>query len=311
MIEASRLEKVYEGHHAVKGINFEVKRGELMALLGPNGAGKTSTIRMVSSILKPSAGSVVVNGANSATEPDKVRRSIGMITEQPGLYERMTGMEYLLFYGRLYGLRDRHIRNRGQSLFKRFGMNGAIDSRLGTYSKGMKQKAGLIRAMLHNPPVLLLDEPTSAMDPHSAKQVREAIQELRDDHHTIILCTHNLNEAERLSDSIAIINNGEIVAKGGNAELKQQLLGDPVMEVTLNLPIKEKFQSLQSRIPSVEFNRISGNVIRYQTDSPISFNPYLIQVLSQLSIGVVTLREVSQSLEEVYLSVVNEEPLKI
>ncbi|MFT5196627.1 MAG: ABC-2 type transport system ATP-binding protein, partial [Candidatus Promineifilaceae bacterium] len=172
MIEAIDLVKRYEDFEAVKGISFSVKEGELMALLGPNGAGKTSTIRMISSILAPTSGQILVNGQDTVKEADDVRRSIGMITEQPGLYERMTGMEYLMFYGRLYGLQDKAILERGERLYKRFGMEEAIDRRLGGFSKGMKQKVGLIRAMLHNPPVLLLDEPTSAMDPRSSRQVR-------------------------------------------------------------------------------------------------------------------------------------------
>ena len=133
-----------------------------------------------------------------------------MLTEQPGLYLRMSGLEYLLFYGRLYGLADADIKKRGLEMFDRFDMAGEAGRRLGEYSKGMRQKVGLIRSMLHNPSVLLLDEPTSAMDPHSAKLVRDAIIELRDDKRTVILCTHNLAEAELLADSIAIIKKGRL-----------------------------------------------------------------------------------------------------
>lgn len=309
MIEAFELEKRYEEFVAVKGISFKVREGELMALLGPNGAGKTSTIRMVSSILRPTGGWVRVNGADAARDPDLVRRSIGMITEQPGLYERMTGMEYLLFYGRLYGLRDRQIQDRGKALFKRFGMQDAFHTRLGNFSKGMKQKAGLIRAMLHNPPVLLLDEPTSAMDPHSAKNVREAIQELRDDRHTIILCTHNLNEAERLADRIAIINHGEIVAQGSGNELKEQLLGDPIIECRVDRVINGQFESIQSMIPNESLARIDESAFRFSISDPVAFNPQLVTRLHTMGLGVVTLQQISQTLEDVYLSVVDEENL--
>ena len=245
MIEAFQLVKKFEGFTAVQGISFTVHPGELLALLGPNGAGKTTTIRMISSILQPSSGWARVAGADVVTEADKVRRSIGMLTEQPGLYERMTGMEYLIFFGRLYRMTDREIQQRGEELFTRFGMPGSSGRRIGEFSKGMKQKVGLIRAMLHRPEVLLLDEPTSAMDPYSAKMVRDTIQEMRSDSRTIVLCTHNLPEAERLADRIAIVSAGKIVATGTAGELKQQLLGKPLVELQLDQPLNGQIRLIE------------------------------------------------------------------
>ncbi len=307
MIEARDLVKQYDDFKAVKGITFSVAQGELLALLGPNGAGKTSTIRMISSILAPTAGTVTVNGKDTVKEADDVRRSIGMITEQPGLYERMTGLEYLLFYGRLYGLSNREIEQRAELLYKRFGMKDALHRRLGGFSKGMKQKAGLIRAMLHNPPVLLLDEPTSAMDPHSARQVRAAIQELRQDNCAIILTTHNLNEAEKLADRIAIINDGLIVAQGTAKELRRQLSGDRLMELTADRLIKLPIDSLQRQLPDVEIEEVGEETIRYRTTNPIFDNPRFVQILAGYGLGTVTLREITPSLEEIYLSIVRED----
>lgn len=307
MIETRNLVKQYDDFEAVKGITFSVREGELLALLGPNGAGKTSTIRMVSSILAPTTGQVLVNGHDTVRSADKVRRSIGMITEQPGLYERMTGMEYLLFYGRLYGMPNDAIKARGTELYTRFGMQEAIDRRLGGFSKGMKQKAGLIRAMLHNPPVLLLDEPTSAMDPHSARQVRAAIQELRQDNRAIILTTHNLNEAEKLADRIAIINNGHIVAEGTADELRKQLSGDRLMEITADRPIRLPLQKLGAAFPEMTFDHIDETKIRFRSNNPIEQNPHLIRYLAGMGIGIVMLQEITPSLEEIYLSIVKED----
>ncbi|MEM9773200.1 MAG: ABC transporter ATP-binding protein [Chloroflexota bacterium] len=307
MIEARNLQKQYDDFFAVKGISFSVQEGELMALLGPNGAGKTSTIRMISSILSPSAGDVIVNGYDTVNAPDMVRRSIGMITEQPGLYERMTGIEYLLFYGRLYGMKDKAIRDRGSDLYKRFGMAEAIDRRLGGFSKGMKQKAGLIRAMLHNPPVLLLDEPTSAMDPHSARQVRAAIQELRQDNRAIILTTHNLNEAEKLADRIAIINHGEIVAQGSADELRRQLSGDRLMEIMLDRPVRYPMEKMAASFPEIQIDSIEGCSIRYRSKNPIEHNPNMVRFLAGHGMGTVMLKEITPSLEEIYLSIVKED----
>ncbi|MFT7586409.1 MAG: ABC-2 type transport system ATP-binding protein [Cellvibrionaceae bacterium] len=308
MIEAIDLVKRYEDFEAVKGISFSVKEGELMALLGPNGAGKTSTIRMISSILAPTSGQILVNGQDTVKEADDVRRSIGMITEQPGLYERMTGMEYLMFYGRLYGLQDKAILERGERLYKRFGMEEAIDRRLGGFSKGMKQKVGLIRAMLHNPPVLLLDEPTSAMDPRSSRQVRDAIQELGQDNRAIILTTHNLNEAEQLADRIAIINDGVIVAQGTADELRRQLSGDRLMKVTCDKPLQFTLEEIATHFPEVKVESIEDCVIRYRSNNPVLHNPQMIRFLAGHGVGTVMLSEITPSLEEIYLSIVKEDP---
>ncbi|MCB8966236.1 MAG: ABC transporter ATP-binding protein [Chloroflexota bacterium] len=303
MIEAVGLGKTFDEFTAVYDLSLSVQAGELLALLGPNGAGKTTTVRMLGAILRPTTGHARVNGHDVVLEADKIRHSMGMLTEQPGLYLRMSGLEYLVFYGRLYGLSDDLIKKRAINLFERFNMPGAYTRRLGEYSKGMRQKVGLIRAMLHDPAVLLLDEPTSAMDPHSAKLVRDAIRELRDDKRTIILCTHNLPEAESLSDRIAIIKRGTIVAEGTAIELKQQLLGQPQIELQVDRYLNGEVEDL-SDLVTVEW--VGENTIRYRTPDPTVTNPQLVRHLTGLGLGVVSLYEVTQSLEDVYLHVVEE-----
>lgn len=303
MIETENLGKQFDDFTAVHDLALDVPAGQLLALLGPNGAGKTTTVRMLGAILKPTTGRAVVNGYDVVAEPDQVRRSIGMLTEQPGLYLRMTGLEYLEFYGRLYGFTDREIHQRGRAMFDRFYMKGAEERRLGTYSKGMRQKVGLIRSMMHDPTVLLLDEPTSAMDPHSAKLVRDAIKELRNDKRTIILCTHNLAEAELLADKIAIIKEGSIVAQGTFTELKQQLLGEPQLEVKVDQPLNGQVAALEALV-TVE--SVSDNRIRYRTSNPDVTNPQLVRCLHDLGLGVISLQPISQSLEQVYLRVIEE-----
>lgn len=303
MIEANNLGKNFEEFTAVHSLSLNVPPGELLALLGPNGAGKTTTVRMLGAILRPSSGEARINGYDVVREADKVRHDIGMLTEQPGLYLRMSGLEYLLFYGRLYGLNDDEIKQRGLEMFDRFDMAGQADRRLGQYSKGMRQKVGLIRAMLHNPSVLLLDEPTSAMDPHSAKLVRDAIRALRNDRRTVILCTHNLAEAELLADTIAIIKKGTIVAQGSTAVLKQKLLGQPQLEVRVDRPLNGEIRELEKL---VTIEAVEGDVIRYRTDDPNVTNPQLVRCLGGLGLGVISLQPISQSLEQVYLRVVAE-----
>lgn len=305
MIETRSLGKQFDEFVAVHDVSLQVEQGALLALLGPNGAGKTTTVRMLSAILRPTQGSARVGGFDVVTEADRVRRTIGMLTEQPGLYLRMTGLEYLLFYGRIYGMSDKEIEVRGRGMFDRFAMKGAEERRLGTYSKGMRQKVGLIRAMLHDPAVLLLDEPTSAMDPHSAKLVRDAIAELRSDKRSIVLCTHNLAEAEALADRIAIIKQGRIVAEGNPAGLKYQLLGHPLLEIKLDRPLNRPLNGTPPELSDlITIETATDTTLRYRTDDPNVTNPQLVHRLSGLGIGIISLHEVSQSLEDVYLNVI-------
>lgn len=308
MIEADGLTKQFDTEFAVRDLDLHVSQGELLALLGPNGAGKTTTVRMLGAILRPTLGRARINGYDVIAEPDRVRRCIGMLTEQPGLYLRMTGLEYLVFFGRLYGLRDEVSQKRALELFERFAMNGAARRRLGTYSKGMRQKVGLIRAMLHDPAALLLDEPTSAMDPHSARLVRDAIHQLRRDRRGIILCTHNLAEAESLADRIAIISQGRIIASGTPDALKRRFLGPPLLEMRLDRPLDGAFDDVADELPEfVDLQSVDGDLLHYRASDPAVANPLLVKKLTELGIGVISLHAVPQSLEDVYLSVLRED----
>ena len=177
----------------------------------------------------------------------------------------------------------------------------AHDLQIGKYSKGMKQKLTLVRAMLHDPQVLFLDEPTSAMDPHSAKLVRDAIAGLREEKRTIVLCTHNLAEAEQLADHIAIVRRGQIIASGTPQELKQSLLGDPIMELQLARPMNGLVGYLTDKVDVIDYGI---DWVRYATPDPTGFNPALLAELARQDTPVITLSEVSRSLEEVYLRIV-------
>jgi ABC-2 type transport system ATP-binding protein len=303
VIRTEGLTKQFDDFVAVDGVTLAVPEGQVLALLGPNGAGKTTTVRMLASILKPTSGWATIAGYDIVKDARIVRRIVGLLTEFPGLYLRMRALEYLDFFGQLQGLSPPQRRRRSEELLVRFKMWEARDLRLGEYSKGMRQKLALIRAMLHGPQVLFLDEPTSAMDPHSAKLVRDCILDLRHEQRTILICTHNLAEAELLADRVAIIRRGQIIALGTLAELRARLLGDPVLELRLA-------QSLDGLLPLltdlIDVEECGETWLRYRTARPEVINPLLIQRLAREGTEVITLSEVPRSLEDVYLKIVEE-----
>jgi ABC-2 type transport system ATP-binding protein len=301
MIVTEDLSKNFEHFQAVDGVNLHVGMGEVLALLGPNGAGKTTTVRMLTSVLKPTRGRARVAGFDVVKEATRVRASVGVLTEQHGLYNRMPASEYLDFFGQIYGLDENVRRERVEELLTDFGLDGVTNQRIGEYSKGMRQKLALARALFHNPPVLLLDEPTSAMDPESARLVRNAIKDLRSADRAFIICTHNLAEAEELADRIAIIKQGKIIVNGTPEELKQNLLGPPEYEVCLG-------ETLNGNLPifpdEVELTSSGEDWLRFQTNSPQAVNPLVLQRLVEQGYRVVSLQKVHRGLEQVYLQAV-------
>ncbi|NWF69619.1 MAG: ABC transporter ATP-binding protein [Chloroflexi bacterium] len=304
MIEAQGLTKDFDGFRAVDTVSLDIPAGEVLALLGPNGAGKTTTVRMLTSILVPTAGWARVAGCDVVRQAAQVRALVGVLTEQHGLYERMKGLEYLDFFGEIYHLAPALRRKRALDLLERFGLINALDKRLGEYSKGMKQKLALVRAMLHDPPVLLLDEPTSAMDPQSAKQVRDAIIELEGEGRTFLLTTHNLTEAQQLADKIAVIRHGRIIAQGSFAELAQRFVGAPLMELHINGTVNGLRKDLAD---VVQIEDCGADWLRYRASDPARSNPALLRRLHMLGVEVVTLALVPRTLEDVYLQIVKED----
>ncbi len=304
MIQVDGLTKYFGDFLAVDHVSFEVEAGEVLAILGPNGAGKTTTIRMLTSILTPTEGTAVVAGYDVVTHPAQVRASVGVLTEQHGLYERMKALEYLDFFGRVYRLPGEIRDRRARSLMERFGLGDAIYQRVGEYSKGMKQKLALVRALLHDPPVLLLDEPTSAMDPQSARLVRDAIKELQRGSRSIILTTHNLTEAQELSDEIGIIRRGRLIAKGSFDALSNRFVGNPLME----LRTVQSLNGMTEELSDIVAVKDTGeNWLRFEAPDPQAVNPQVLRRVLAQGIDVVTLSQASQTLEEVYLNIVEED----
>ncbi len=302
MILTDGLSKKFDDFLAVDGVSLHVEAGEVLALLGPNGAGKTTTVRMLTSVLRPTRGWARVAGYDVVKQANQVRASVGILTEQHGLYGRMPAGEYLDFFGQLYKMEAGVRQARIQRLLDDFGLTPDKDRRIGEYSKGMRQKLALARALLHDPPVLLLDEPTSAMDPESARLVRDSIHGLRSAKRAIVICTHNLAEAEELADQIAIIRHGKIIAKGTAQALKEKMIGLPEYEVRLGVDLDGQAFDLP---PGATQTSLGTDWFRYRTTEPQVVNPAVLQSLVSRSIPVVSLQEVPRSLEQVYLQAVN------
>jgi ABC-2 type transport system ATP-binding protein len=303
MIITQELSKYFNEFLAVDGINLKVGEGEVLALLGPNGAGKTTTVRILTSILRPSKGCARVAGFDVVTNAKEVRSLVGVLTENHGLYNRMPAGEYLDFFGQIYGMGVYERRDRIHKLLSDFNLVDDTKRRIGEFSKGMRQKLALARALLHSPKVLLLDEPTSAMDPESARLVRDSIKELRSDDRAVMICTHNLAEAEELADRIAIIRRGRIIANGSPAALKDEMLGFPIYEVSLSENLNHQTPDLPR---GVEVTEIGKDWLRYRCENPAEMNPIVMKSLVKQDVKVLGLYEVPRSLEQVYLHAVSE-----
>jgi ABC-2 type transport system ATP-binding protein len=225
-IEVESLSKHFGELKAVNEISFNVPKGEIFGFLGPNGAGKSTTIRMLCTLARPTSGSAKVAGHDIVREPAEVRKSIGLVAEKLILYERLTAMENLWFFGRINHMQKEDIRTRGEDWLKKLGMWEWRDKLGGTFSTGMKQRVNIARALLTQPSVMFLDEPTLGLDPQTTRAIRQFIKELAEAGITVVLTTHEMAEAEALCDRISIIDHGNIVALDTDANLKKILTGD-------------------------------------------------------------------------------------
>jgi sodium transport system ATP-binding protein len=214
------ITKAFAGHVAVRDLSLAVPRGSVFGLLGPNGAGKTTTLRIISTVLRPTAGHVRVCGKDTVADPSGVRHQLGFLSGSTGLYERLTPSEVIDYFGRLHGIDRTALGKRKKSLFTLLEVNAFADRLCGTLSTGQKQKVTIARALIHDPPVLVFDEPTTGLDVLVARAVREAVEALRSEKRTIIFSTHILSEVERLCDDVAIVHKGELLRCGTKADVR-------------------------------------------------------------------------------------------
>ncbi len=299
MIEAVGLRKSFGTRQALAGVSFSVAEGEIYGLLGPNGAGKTTTTRILACLLRPDAGSAVVAGYDVLEQPELVRRSIGILTEVPGLYERLRAQEYLNFYGQVYGLDAAKRRARVEELMRLLGIWEVRNERILGSSKGTKQKLAIARALIHEPRVLFFDEPTAALDPESAKTVRDhLVQLIRDERRTVLLCSHNLAEVEQICARLSIIYNGRALTEASPAALKAAVAR--AVEVRL-AQVQPSFVDAVLAVRGVDAVEAHDSTIRFRTEDAWHVNPAVVRQLVGAGAEVIDVQLEPVTLEDAYL----------
>jgi ABC-2 type transport system ATP-binding protein len=319
MIETYGLTRRFGTFTAVSQVSLRVPDGAILALLGPNGAGKTTTVRMLSGLLAPTEGDATVAGFDIRHEPAAVRGCVGLVTDTPGLFEQMKVPAYLDFFGSIYGIPAAERMRRIDELLEFFDLAEHRNEKMAGFSKGMKQKVALARALIHEPAVLFLDEPTSGLDPLAARAVRELIVGLKHSSRSIILCTHDLDEAERLADEVAIIRQGRIVAHDTPAALRRQATGETQVMIEFAdecpLPLEALATIDGVNTPHFREKKATGSlssvtqpgalILEYHTPRPKVVNPKVLSRLIAAGALVISVISETSSLEDVYASVMN------
>ncbi len=299
MIQTDNLSKKFSDLLAVDRLTLEVAEGEVFGFLGPNGAGKTTTVRMLASLIAPTSGSAQVNGFTVGKQDQDIRRSVGILTESPGLYDNLSAERNLEIFAHLYEVRD--VAGQVSKYLRMLGLWDRRFDEAGTFSKGMKQKLAVARALLHEPPILFLDEPTSGLDPEAAHLVREFIAELSGEGRTIFLTTHNLDEADRLCNRIGVFKTHMLVVDTPD-KLRSELFG---RKVVFHLRSADPaYAATLKELSFVREARIMDNKLVITLDDPELHNPEIIRVLVGAGAEIQFVGELRHSLEDVYLQLV-------
>jgi ABC-2 type transport system ATP-binding protein len=310
IIEVEELTKTFGSYVAVDHLSFGVGEGEVFGLLGPNGAGKTTTVRMLACLISPSEGLATVGGYKIGENSLKIRQTVGILTENPSLYERLSAYENMDFFAEAYGLSDPQEKsNRIREVLDFFNLWERRNDKVATFSKGMKQKLAIARALVHNPPILFLDEPTAGLDPESSKEVRDLMEMLsRREKHTILLCTHHLEDAEKLCSRVMIISRGKNVVLGTPDELRERIAGNPTVQITLkklNSGIIEAVKKV-SQIGQVNADT-SAATLTITLDDAQSGTPEVVKKIVEANGSILSVNILRPSLEEAYLKLIKEE----
>jgi ABC-2 type transport system ATP-binding protein len=302
LIEVRQLTKRFVNVTAVDNISFDVLQGELFGFLGPNGAGKTTTISILTGLARPDSGAIRISGLECTKSPKVAQHLIGVVPDESNLYPELSGFDNLCFCASLYGMPKRERQTRAHELLEIFGLTEAAKRKFAGYSKGMKRKLTIAAGIIHQPPILFLDEPTTGIDVSSARQIRQLIAELHRAGTTIFLTTHHIEEAGRLCERIAFIVQGRIVKIDTVANLLQPVQERKVMLISLSNSSNDLCGKLSTNFPRFEFQAVSAEQIRVESVETISIGP-LVRFVEEQGAEVTEARRVRPSLEEVFVRV--------
>ncbi|MBE3090678.1 MAG: ABC transporter ATP-binding protein [Actinobacteria bacterium] len=307
MITVENLTKKFETVTAVENISFNINESEIFGFLGPNGAGKTTTIRMLSTLISQTSGKITIDNRSPESDGEYIRSIIGLLTESPGMYEKISAYDNLEYYSSFYNIPGIKRKDNIERYLKMFDLWNRKDDLVGTYSKGMKQKLALSRALIHEPKILFLDEPTAGLDPESAHMVRNFIESLKKEKTTVFLCTHNLEEASNLSDRVCIIKR-KIIRIATLSELQSDDKNKRVEIIfTENA---SKYIKLLEEIDKIKDIQADNNRAILVIEEPEISNPLIIKKLVGNGAEILYFNEIKATLEEIYLDLIKDKEAK-
>ncbi|MBS0011292.1 MAG: ABC transporter ATP-binding protein [Bacteroidales bacterium] len=303
ILEVKNLTKAYNGFYAVKSINFDLRRAEIFGFLGPNGAGKTTTINMLTGMAKVTSGKIFFNGSDLTNNITKAQEIIGLVPDESNLYDEMSGFDNLCFCGALYGMLKKERQQRAGELLEIFQLSDVAAKKYKAYSKGMKRKLTIAAALMHSPEILFLDEPTTGIDVMNVRQIRKLIRKLNEKGTSIFLTTHYIEEAERLCDRVAFIQEGEIIRTGTVDFLIEESRVINSIEIRLEQPgngKKKLLDNLRVRFPGFESVYVNDNIIRISSTGTIDIAP-VVSYLSEAGLLIYEARLIKPSLEDAFV----------
>ncbi len=307
LIQVANLTKRFDEVLAVDGVSFDVRRGELFGFLGPNGAGKTTTINMLTGLARPDSGMIRIAGLACDRNPKAAQHLIGVVPDESNLYPELSGFDNLCFCASLYGMPRRRRETRAAELLSTFGLHEAAHRKFAGYSKGMKRKLTFAAGIIHEPPILFLDEPTTGIDVASVRQIRQIIADLHSAGTTIFLTTHYIEEAERLCERIAFIVKGRIVLVDTVPNLLQPIQATKVMQISVSSPADDLIGGFSAAFPNLKCEAISRERIRIESAEEISLGP-LVRFIESHGAEVTEARRMTPSLEEAFVRITGLDP---
>ena len=300
--EVSKLTKRFGEVTAVNDISFGVKQGELFGFLGPNGAGKTTTINMLTGLARLDTGTINIGGIDCTRNPKAAQHLVGIVPDESNLYPELTGFDNLCFCAALYGIRKNERQKRARELLDTFGLTDAANRKFAGYSRGMKRKLTFAAGIIHQPPILFLDEPTTGIDVASARQVRQIIAGLHNKGTTVFLTTHYIEEAERLCERIAFIVNGRIVRTNRTADLLQPVKGKNILLLSVSNYEGKLSEELAAAFPKYQVQSLTPGEVRVESTEQVIVGP-LVHFLEERDIQVTEARRQVPSLEDIFVQV--------